>query len=306
MRIFNTYEQVEDCKPYCIALGSFDGVHVGHQKLIKMLKENAKNFGCASMIYTFAVHPRKTLKPDKPIYMITNNCQRAEIIEELEVDVLFLEDFKKIMDLSAEQFFHDVIIAQFHAKCLIVGYNYRFGKNGEGDTAKLIELGSRYDIKVEVVPPVLVNENVVSSSLIRHKVQEGSVYDVVQYLGRPYIIQGNVIHGKQNGKAMGIRTANLEIGKEAIIPLKGVYITDTKIDGTIYKSITNVGTNPTFKGEVLTIETHILDFEGDLYDRVIEVFFLKRLRDEILFHNINDLVAQIKSDIDERMHYKGL
>ncbi|MDF2840006.1 MAG: riboflavin biosynthesis protein RibF [Clostridia bacterium] len=305
MRIINTYEQAAENKPYCIALGSFDGVHMGHQKLIEMLKYNAKELNCASMIYTFGVHPRKILRPDKHIHMITNNSQRADILNQIGVDVLFLENFEKIMNLSAECFFRDIIVEKFNAKCLIVGYNFNFGKNGEGNAEKLTELGKKYDVKVEVVSPVFVEGQVVSSSLIRHKIHEGHVYEAMQYLGRAYKIQGDVIHGKKNGKAMGIRTANVEVESEAILPYNGVYITDTKIDNHIYKSITNVGVNPTFKGERLSIETHILDFEGDLYSQNIEVYFIKRLRDEICFESVTDLVKQINRDIQARLDYKN-
>lgn len=306
MKIFNTYEQAEENKPCCIALGSFDGVHMGHQKLIETLKQKAAFYCCSSLVYTFETHPRKILKPDKPIYMITNNEQRTEILNDIGVDVLFLEDFAKIMNLSAEQFFRDIIVDKFHAKCLIVGYNYNFGKNGEGNADRLAQLGSQYGVEVVVVSPVQVDHEVVSSSLIRHKIKEGHVLEALHYLGRPYKIQGKVIHGKKNGKAMGIRTANIEIDKEAIVPLKGVYITDTKIDGITYKSVTNVGVNPTFHGQNLTIETHVLEFEGDLYSQDIEVSFIKRLRDEITFQHVEDLIRQIKSDIQARLDYKIL
>lgn len=306
MRIINTYEQAEEYKPYCIALGSFDGVHVGHQKLVEILKYNASLFNCASMIYTFGVHPRKILKPDKSLYMITNNSEKSDIMAEMGVDILFLENFEMIMNLSADQFFRDIIIEKFNAKCLIVGYNFQFGKNNESDAATLTKLGAKYGVKIEIVAPVVVNDEVVSSTLIRHRIHDGLVDDVYKYLGRTYSIQGKVIHGKKNGKAMGIRTANIEAGIEAIIPLKGVYITDTKIGRDIYKSITNVGVNPTFKGSKLSIETHILDFEGDLYDKDIEIFFLKRLRDEVLFENIENLKKQINSDIETRLEYRKM
>lgn len=306
MRILNTYEQAAEQKPYCVALGSFDGVHMGHQKLIEVLKSNSEHFGCSSMVYTFEKHPRKILKPDKPIYMITSNVQRAKVIEAMQVDVLFLESFEQIMNLSAEQFFHDVLIEKFNVKCIVVGYNYHFGRRGEGNAEILTQLGHKYGVKVEVVSPVLVENQVVSSSLIRHKIHDGKVDEVLNYLGRAYGLQSHVIHGKQNGKAMGIRTANLEIGKEAIVPKKGVYITDTIIAGHSYKSVTNVGVNPTFHGNTLSIETHVLDFEGDLYNQPIEVYFLKRMRDEISFETVNELVQQIQSDIAERLSYRGL
>jgi riboflavin kinase/FMN adenylyltransferase len=306
VRILNTYEQAAEKKAYCVALGSFDGVHVGHQKLIQVLKNNSDLFGCSSMVYTFEKHPRKILKPDKPIYMITSNVQRAKIIESLQVEALFLESFEKIMNMSAEQFFHDILIEKFHAKCIVVGYNYHFGRHSEGNSEILVQLGYKYGVKVEVVSPVLVENQVVSSSLIRHKIHDGKVDEVLNYLDRAYSLQSSVIHGKKNGKAMGIRTANLEIGKEAIVPKKGVYISDTVIEERSYKSVTNVGVNPTFQGNALSIETHVLDFEGDLYNQPIEVYFLKRMRDEISFRSVNELVQQIHSDIAERLNYSGL
>jgi riboflavin kinase / FMN adenylyltransferase len=306
VRIINTYEQAAENKSYCIALGSFDGVHAGHKKLIEVLEYNAENTGCTSMVYTFGTHPRKVLKPERSIHMITSNEKRAEIMDELGVDVLYLEDFQKIMNLDAEQFFCEILVGKFNAKCIVVGYNFNFGKNGEGDAEKLAQLGNKYGIKIEVVPPVLIKDKVVSSSLIRHKIHEGNVSEVLQYLSRTYSIQGKVIHGKKNGMSMGIRTANIEIGKEIILPKKGVYLTDTKVNECKYKSVTNIGTNPTFQGANLSIETHILDFDGDLYSQDIEVYFIERLRDEIFFSSTLDLIDQIKIDIQTRLDYKIL
>ena len=303
MRILNTYEQAAENNSYCIALGSFDGVHAGHQKLIEVLEYNAENMGCVSMVYTFGTHPRKILKPERSIHMITSNQKRAQIMDELGVDVLYLEDFQKIMNLDAEQFFCEILMEKFNVKCIIVGYNFNFGKNGEGNAEKLAQLGHKYGIKIEIVPPVYINDKIVSSSLIRHKIHEGNVGEVFQFLGRTYSIEGSVIHGKKNGMSMGIRTANLEIGKEMILPKKGVYVTDTKINHTMYKSVTNVGMNPTFQGATLSVETHVLDFDCDLYNQDIEVYFIKRLRDEIFFNSTQELIEQIKIDIQTRLDY---
>ena len=303
MRILNTYEQAAENNSYCIALGSFDGVHAGHQKLIEVLEYNAENMGCVSMVYTFGTHPRKILKPERSIHMITSNQKRAQIMDELGVDVLYLEDFQKIMNLDAEQFFCEILMEKFNVKCIIVGYNFNFGKNGEGNAEKLAQLGHKYKIKIDIVPPVYIKDKIVSSSLIRHKIHEGNVGEVFQFLGRTYSIEGSVIHGKKNGMSMGIRTANLEIGKEMILPKKGVYVTDTKINHTMYKSVTNVGMNPTFQGATLSVETHVLDFDCDLYNQDIEVYFIKRLRDEIFFNSTQELIEQIKIDIQTRLDY---
>ncbi len=303
MEIIEKYSAGEKDAPFCIALGSFDGVHLGHQKLIRLLMEESRHFGTRSMVYTFSKHPRRVLSPGKPIYMLTDNTKRAEIMEGLGVDYMFLEDFSRIKDLGAEDFVKEVLIGYFHAKCVIIGYNYRFGHKGEGNAEIMEKLGEKYGFKVDVVPAVVVGGHTVSSSMIRHVVRSGAVENGPVYLGRPFSLHGTVVLGKQNGEVMGIKTANIEVSNVMTLPHKGVYYTTTQVKDRLYKSVTNIGYNPTFDGECLTVETHLIGFKDDIYDEHIEIFFLRRIRDEVKFAAMQELVEQIRKDISGRQAY---
>lgn len=286
-----------------MALGSFDGVHLGHRKLIELLIKEAKFFGTSSMVYTFHTHPRKILMPDKHIYLITDNEKRAEIIESLGVDMLYLEDFNNVRDMSAEAFVKNILVERFGVKSVVVGYNYRFGTKGEGNANMLRKFGEKYGFRVNVVEAVEVDGHCVSSSLIRHIIRSGSVDRVANYLGRDFSVHGKVIYGKQNGEVMGIKTANIEVKKDITLPKKGVYYTTTTVSGKRYKSISNIGFNPTFDGESLSVETHLLNFCDNIYGEEIEIFFHLHKRDEIKFQTMEELVRQIRSDIQDRLAY---
>lgn len=303
LKIVEQYNDAIKSEPWCIALGSFDGVHLGHRKLIELLKEESKLYGTGSMVYTFYTHPRKILMPDKHIYLITDNEKRAEIMEGMGVDMLYLEDFKKIKDMSAEAFVKSILVDGFNAKSVVVGYNYRFGIKGEGDAEILKQYGEKYGFKVNVVEAVEVHGHTVSSSLIRHTIRSGSVEKVADYLGRDFSVHGKVIYGKQNGEVMGIKTANIEVNKDITLPKKGVYYTSTLLQGKLYKSISNIGFNPTFYGESLSVETHLLNFDDNIYGEEIEIFFHKHTRGELKFVSMEELVKQIRKDIQDRLAY---
>lgn len=303
MKIVEQYEDSIKSGLWCIALGSFDGVHLGHMKLIELLKEESKLHGTESMIYTFRKHPRKILMPDKHIYLITDNEKRAEIMESLGVDMLYLEDFNKVKDMSAEAFVKNILVESFNAKSVVVGYNYRFGIKGEGDAEILKQYGEKYGFKVNVVDAVEIYGHTVSSSLIRHTIRSGSVDKVADYLGRDFSVHGKVIYGKQNGEVMGIKTANIDVKKDITLPKKGVYYTSTIVRGKLYKSISNIGFNPTFDGESLSVETHLIDFNDNIYGEEIEIFFHKHTRDELKFVSMEELVKQIRMDLQGRLSY---
>ena len=303
MKIIERNEAEMKNKPWCIALGSFDGVHLGHRKLIELLIKEAEFHGTGSAVYTFHTHPRKILMPDKHIYLITDNKKRAEVIESLRVDMLYLEDFNLIRDMSAEAFVKNVLVERFDVKSVVVGYNYRFGIKGEGNSELLKQLGEKYGFKVNVVEAVVVDNHTVSSSLIRHIIRSGSVDKVAAYLGREFSVHGEVIYGKQNGEVMGIKTANIDVKRDITLPKKGVYFTTTTVMGEKYKSITNIGFNPTFSGESLSVETHLIDFNENIYGEEIEIFFHRHRRDEIKFQTMEELVGQIRSDIQARLEY---
>jgi len=303
LKIEEKYEDAIKSAPWCIALGSFDGVHLGHRKLIELLIEESKKYGTGSMVYTFHTHPRKILMPDKHIYLITDNEKRAEIMQGMGVDMLYLEDFNRVKDMTAEAFVKNILVDSFKAKSIVVGYNYRFGNKGEGDAKSLKKFGEKFGFKVNVIDAVEIHGHSVSSSLIRHTIRSGNVDKVADYLGRDFSVHGNVIYGKQNGEVMGIKTANIDVKKDITLPKKGVYYTSTTVSGKLYKSISNIGFNPTFDGESLSVETHLINFSDNIYGEEIEIFFHKHIRDEMKFVSMEELVKQIRKDIESRLAY---
>ncbi len=304
MYVLDKYEDVNNHIPYCAALGSFDGVHLGHQQIINSMIKKSKELHARSLVYTFNVHPKTVLDPNNVTPLITNNEKRIDILRNLDLDFLYLENFANISTMTPEDFIKDILVGIFKVKHLFVGYNYHFGYKSLGNSDKLVELGHKYGFGVDVFAPILINENIVSSSLIRNLIIGGQVEEVKDFLGRDYSITGNIIYGKQIGKKIGVRTANISINRSFIIPRNGVYFTTSFINGKVYKSLTNIGMNPTFKGDSLNMETHLLDFNEDIYGSNIEIFFSKRIRDEKTFPSTEDLVNQINTDIKMRLNYK--
>lgn len=284
-----------------VALGNFDGVHLGHKKLFDKLVAEGNRLKLKTMVYTFEKHPRQVLTPDKPFHQLMDNYQKINYIEALGLDYLYLEDFLLVKDLPAEEFIEKILKDMFNVKAVVIGWNYRFGKKGEGTPELLMQMGLRLGFDVNVVPAVEYHGHVVSSTIIRHLIRTGELEKAREYLGHPYSIRSRVIHGKRNGGKIGIHTANQEISSVVTLPQKGVYATYTYYMNKKYISITNVGNNPTFEGEKITAETHIFDFHGDLYGEIIEVELVKRIRDEKKFDTVDKLLAQISQDISVRM-----
>ena len=296
------YENAYNEKGLAVALGNFDGVHLGHRKLFAKVLEEGKRLNIKTMVYTFEVHPNHLLAPEKPFHQIMDNYQKVKTIELLNLDYLYLDDFVKVKDIRAVDFAEKILKDKFNVKSVTIGWNYTFGYKGEGTAEMLLELGRKLGFVVNILSPVQINGHTVSSTLIRHYIRTGDMEDAALYLGRNFSLRSRVIHGKRNGGKMGIHTANLEIDSIMTLPHKGVYATNTIYLGNTYKSVTNVGTNPTFDGQETTVETHIFDFKGNLYGEFIEVEFLKKLRDEIKFQNIKALIDKIAEDIEERVN----
>ncbi|MDR7856223.1 bifunctional riboflavin kinase/FAD synthetase [Tissierella sp.] len=280
-----------------IALGNFDGIHLGHQELIKIVVAKSKELGIKSSLLLFKEHTKAIIDNSKP-YMITNNYQKYRIAKELGVDIVYLIDFNsELMNLSPEEFVKDIIKDKMNGKLVIVGFDYRFGHKASGDTNYLLELSEKHKFDLIIVDPVFNNEEVVSSTTIREMISLGKMYDVSKLLGRPYCIIGTVIHGKNRGNKLGFPTANIKPVDNYIIPKNGVYFTNTIIDNKRYISATNIGLNPTFNENILKIETYILDFNGDLYDKSLEIEFIDFMRDDIKFANKEALIEQMEEDI---------
>jgi riboflavin kinase/FMN adenylyltransferase len=281
-----------------IALGNFDGIHIGHQQLINTMISKAKDLGIKSSLLLFKNHTKATIDNNKP-NMITSNEQKFKICEELGIDIIYLLDFDdSLMKLSGEDFIKNIIIDKMNCKLLVVGFDYRFGYKASGDSKLLLELGKKHNIDVIVLDPVYKNNEVISSSIIRNLVAIGHMDEVTNILGRPYSILGKVITGKNRGNKLGFPTANIELMDNYVIPKNGVYITNTIVDNKKYLSATNIGYNPTFNEDILKIETYILDFSENIYGKTIEVEFIDFLRDDIKFKNKEELINQMNLDIE--------
>ncbi|WP_353095263.1 bifunctional riboflavin kinase/FAD synthetase [Tissierella praeacuta] len=281
-----------------IALGNFDGIHIGHQQLIKTMVSKSKELGIKSSLLLFKSHTKTIIDNNKP-KTITNNQQKFKIAEDLGVDIIYMLNFnEEIMKLSGEEFIRDIIIKKMNGKLLVVGFDYRFGYKASGNSKYLIELGRKYNIDVIVLDPIYKDEDIISSSNIRNLIANGNVSGSLKMLGRPYSITGKVIPGKNRGNKLGFPTANIEPIDNYVIPKNGVYMTNTIVDGKRYTSATNIGYNPTFNEDILKIETYLLDFNGDIYGKILEIEFLDFLRNDIKFENKEALIEQMKTDIE--------
>ncbi len=291
-----------------VGLGNFDGLHVGHMALINTLTNEARINGLHSIIYTFTKHPENILRKKLFTPLLTTVGKRIRLLEGTPLDYLYFDEFdENFSRLKPENFVREVLLDRLGARLVVAGFNYRFGYMGQGDVNLLRELGRKYNFKVIVIPPVKVDNEVVSSTAIREYVAKGDMESVFRLLGRHYSITGEVMDGKRLGRRIGFPTANLHPEEYLIMPHKGVYITKTLYNGEFYSSLTNIGLNPTFGDiERISAETHILNFDRDIYRSSIEVFFLSKLRNEKKFKNAEELSAQIRRDVQAAKEFFDL
>lgn len=283
---FNTY----------VALGSFDGLHVGHLKLINKTIELSKKNKAKSMILTFKNHPLSIINKKLMPKLIMDNDYKIKLFEELGIDIVNLVEFnEKIMHIAPEDYIKNIITVN-NVRGLIVGFNHRFGYKNLGDIELLKKLSAEYKFELYVIDAVKVNEEVVSSTKIREYISEGEIVRADRMLTRPYKLSGTVIHGKQNGRKMDFPTANIDYNKNFVLPKAGVYYTKVEYENNFYKGITNIGYNPTFNNNKLSVETHILNLNNNLYGKNISLYFLERIRDDHKFDSIHELKIQIQKD----------
>lgn len=284
-----------------LTLGNFDGVHKGHKKILKKTIDIANKKNGTSILYTFEPHPVKILAPDLAPQLLQTQRQKIEALEHLGLDILIIEPFTKdLAALNTSDFFEKIILQKVAAKEIVIGYDFTFGQHRAGKVDDLAKLAKKHKIKCHVVDALLHKESLLSSTHIRHFVTEGNIKMANAMLGRPYSIEGVVIKGRGVGAELGFHTANLSSNNE-LNPPTGVYITKTKIKktGKTYKSVTNIGYNPTFKGTKLCIETYLLNFSGNLLKKALEIFFYKKIRREITFETIEALRDQISKDVSQ-------
>ena len=282
-----------------LTIGTFDGVHRGHQEIIKGMVAGAHAAGVPAAVLTFYPHPALVLGKRKDLYYLTTPEDQAELLGELGVDVVITHRFDyQTAETSAREFI-DKVKTHLGFMQLWVGYDFALGRGREGDVPTLQHLGEEFGYTVHLTPPVENGGDVVSSSQIRNRLLAGEVEDVLRLLGRPYFLKGKVIPGDGRGRLIGIPTANLEVWPELVIPKSGVYACRVNLNRKTWGAVTNIGVRPTFstRSDALHVETHILDFQGDIYNHTIHLEFLARLRDEQRFPGVEALVAQIQRDI---------
>ena len=298
MRHYRSISQLQ-LKDTWLTIGSFDGVHLGHQALAHHTISKARASSVPSVVLTFHPHPASVLRGRSGQYYLTTPDERANLLGDLGVDYVVTQDFDKNVARTSAYEFLEFLYKHLQMIGLCVGDDFALGRDREGDIPTLKEYGSRIGYTVDVLPPVEIQEGVVSSSMARNALSEGDVEFIQKLLDRPYSIQGIVIPGDGRGRTLGIPTANLEIWDQKALPKVGVYACTASVNGNVYGAVTNIGVRPTFdKGSLETrVETHLLDFDEDLYSRELKLNFIARLRDEKKFPNVDLLIAQIMLDI---------
>jgi riboflavin kinase / FMN adenylyltransferase len=286
-----------------VTLGNFDGVHLGHQKIFKRIKEEASKIDGEGVVITFEPHPLKVLAPEKFLPLLTPFRKKMMLIERSGIEtVLCIEFSLAFSEISPFEFIKNNLVEKVKVKKVIIGYNYHFGKGQRGDVQTLKDAGKVFSFEVEVMEPLKVGQTIVSSSKIRDLIQRGEVEEASKLLGRDYPIIGKVVEGAKRGQTLGFPTANLEIS-DGLYPKAGVYAVEVVWHPQRFNGLANIGLNPTFspqrgeKEERFSLEVHILNFNQDIYGEEIEVHFKKRIRDEVRFESPSLLIEQIKKDI---------
>ncbi len=299
MKVIRSVEEIQ--KPFIhpvMTIGNFDGVHRGHKVLFQRVVDWAKKLGGQSVVMTFDPHPLQVLAPSRGPDFITSHGKKLELIEAEGIDATIVIPFSRdFAQISAHDFVKDLLVDRIGVKGIVVGYDYRFGRNREGDIRLLRELGSRYGFQVEMVSGIELDGTLVSSTAIRQLIRNGEIHEAERLLGRPYEIVGRVVKGRERGRLLGFPTANVDIQRQ-VPPKPGVYAVEVDIEGETHMGAANFGWNPTFGDPTPSLEVHVLDFDGDLYGKEIAVRFVERIRDERRFPGPEALVAQIRQDVE--------
>lgn len=304
MKIFNDISEIKNIEPCVVALGNFDGVHLGHQVIIKKAVNDAKYENLKSGVFTFSNHPRNLTKKENVVKNILYMEEKMSLIESLGVDYVFNIAFdEEIMNMSPVDFIENLLLKNMNAREVMCGFNYRFGYRAEGDINLLIREGMKKEFGVHVAEPFKIDGRVVSSSLIREEISKGNMQECEKLLGRKYTVKGEVVIGNKIGRTIGFPTCNINIDKDMVSPANGVYITRCQYDGVYYPSITNVGQKPTIGEYERNIETHIFKFDKQLYGNHIKVEFIDKLREEMKFNSLEELKEQIDRDYKKAYEY---
>ena len=300
MKTYSSIHSFTSKKKTIVTIGTFDGVHVGHKKILEKIIQNTNNSDYESLVLTFFPHPRTVLQTGTEMKQLNTIDEKSNLIEKAGIDNLVIHPFdKEFASLSAEEFVKKVLVEKFNIQKIVIGYDHRFGKNRTADINDLIVFGNQYNFEVEQISAEELNEVAVSSTKIRNALSDGNIELANSFLGYNYAITGMVVQGKQLGRMIDFPTANISINEDyKLIPNSGVYVVECKIDNQSYFGMMNIGTNPTVENtnQKQKLEVNIFDFDQDIYGKSINISFLKRIRSEQKFGSLDALKAQIAND----------
>ena len=304
MRLFHGTDNADIARPTVLTLGVFDGLHLGHQLIMKTLVDRARAINAVPTVITFEPHPRAVLHPESAPPLLQTFDQKIEALSVLGIEQTIVVHFDQAFaEIRAEDFLRDVVVDRLHAKEVHLGRGFFFGHNREGNIELLRRVSEQLGFLADEVPEVRVRGTRIGSTIIRQLLADGRVNLARRMLGRPYGVEGPVARGDARGVGLGFPTANVQ-PHNRVIPRRGVYVTSTLIEGQWRRSVTNIGVRPTF-GDALepSVETHVIDWSGDLYGDVLRVRFLHRLRDEKKFASVDELRSQIAYDVDRTREF---
>jgi len=286
-------------EPNVMAIGNFDGLHLGHQKLLQNLKDDSRRFKLPTLVLTFYPHPVEVIRPSVRLARLMTTEEKLEALENFGIDQVFILKFNQALALmEASDFFHSILIRRLHARSIRVGDNFCFGRGRKGDIEVMRKLSDDAKTQLQVEPALGVDQDRVSSTRIRKLIETGKVRDAISLLGRPYELRGQVVRGDQRGAEIGFRTANLRVSHEKLLPARGVYAVYAVWQKQRFAAVVNIGCRPTFGGSDETvIEVHLLDLEATLYDEFIAIELVDFLREEHRFESVSALTEQIGKDI---------
>ena len=285
-------------QPTVLTIGTFDGVHLGHQKIIERVVTTARQEGLLATIFTFFPHPRMVVQHDKSLKLIHTLEEKKQLLQQLGVDLLVVQPFNEAFaQLTAEEFVSTILVQHLNVKKVIIGYDHRFGRNRTANINDMRLFGEKYGFAVEEISVQEVDEVSVSSTKIREALNKGNVTTAEHYLGTPYSLTGTVVHGLKLGRTLGYPTANIQVTEDyKLIPKDGVYVVYSYIGGQKVYGMMSIGKNPTIEGKGASIEVYFFDFNGDLYDRELTIYFVKYLREERKFSSVALLKKQLQDD----------
>jgi riboflavin kinase / FMN adenylyltransferase len=298
LKIFSSIQEFNSSSGTVVTLGTFDGVHLGHQSILEKVTSSAKNMGCESLVLTFFPHPRMVLQQDSEIKLLNTIEEKSLLLEKIGINNLVIHPFDETFSkFTAEEFVKNILVDKFNIKKIIIGYDHRFGRNRTADINDLIRFGVDYNFEVEQISAQEIDEVSISSTKIRNALDAGDITLANQYLGYDYFFSGIVIEGKKLGRTIGYPTANIKIDESyKLIPKNGVYIVSSEIENKAVYGMMNIGLNPTVGGKIQSVEVHFFDFNENLYNQKISIVIHQRVRDEQKFPSVDDLKKQLEKD----------